>query len=778
MNRKTHTNILAPVLLALLFLVFAFLTACGSSSSSTTPPESVTISATSGSGQSATVGAAFGNHLVATVRTNGSVTSGSTVTFTAPATGASGTFSGGAATTTATTDSSGVASVTFTANTAAGAYNVTASTPAASIPASFSFTNTAGSAAAITATAGATQSATVTTAFTTVLGATVVDSDQNPVSGVTVTFTAPASGPTGTFANGTNTTTATTDSSGVASASAFTANGTSGGPYTVTATASGVDTPANFALTNTGGVYSFYLSGLEAINATLGIPNYYALAGSVIIDANGNVLGGEQDYNDAYGLTYPGSTITPRTGALVWWNSATAPGMGTLALNWTNADLDASGSEILGVQFVNSSHALIVEYDDLATSSGSMDLQTLPSTLTGNYAFTVSGVDTNYAPTASGGVFSITGASLQGIIDINDNGTVTMGTPFAATVSAPDSFGRGSIADVSIPTLYYYIIGPEAIRIINMDANDSAVGSAFGQGPYFDQFSNAMLGTSVFEIESNSYAYPNYAALGMFGTDAGGTFSGVADDDEGGIVYPLSAISGVYTVNSAPNGTVYYGYGTLNIQAGDLGDVSTLGLYMTDPNLNLLDPNNTDNVGSTTSGALLAGLDPNPAPLAGTGILVPQTDTAAADFTGNYAFGAQEFNSAVDFWEWDFVGQGPVTFTVGPPTNALSGTGLVSDPGLFFGAGETNGGVGISGTAIPDGNEADTGRYTIPLVYTLGDGAPYTVVIYQASGSQLFWLNEDTNSLFLGSLQQQGSFTGLPGAKKAPVKSTKPKPKQ
>jgi hypothetical protein len=42
----------------------------------------------------------------------------------------------------------------------------------------------------------------------------------------------------------------------------------------------------------------------------------------------------------------------------------------------------------------------------------------------------------------------------------------------------------------------------------------------------------------------------------------------------------------------------------------------------------------------------------------------------------------------------------------------------------------------------------------------------------------LFWLNEDTGSLFLGSLQQQGSLTGLPGAKKAPVKSTKPKPKQ
>jgi hypothetical protein len=49
----------------------------------------------------------------------------------------------------------------------------------------------------------------------------------------------------------------------------------------------------------------------------------------------------------------------------------------------------------------------------------------------------------------------------------------------------------------------------------------------------------------------------------------------------------------------------------------------------------------------------------------------------------------------------------------------------------------------------------------------------FDVVIYQASGGQLFWLDEDTNGVFLGSLQQQGSFTGLPTARKA--SKTKPK---
>ena len=54
------------------------------------------------------------------------------------------------------------------------------------------------------------------------------DSHGNPVliAGTSVTFTAPASGASGTFANATNITTTTTNSSGVATATVFTANNT------------------------------------------------------------------------------------------------------------------------------------------------------------------------------------------------------------------------------------------------------------------------------------------------------------------------------------------------------------------------------------------------------------------------------------------------------------------------------------------------------------------------------------------------------------------------
>ena len=51
----------------------------------------------------------------------------------------------------------------------------------------------------VTATAGTPQSAAVNTVFGTALQATVRDAGNNPVSGVTVTFTAPGSGASASF---------------------------------------------------------------------------------------------------------------------------------------------------------------------------------------------------------------------------------------------------------------------------------------------------------------------------------------------------------------------------------------------------------------------------------------------------------------------------------------------------------------------------------------------------------------------------------------------------
>jgi hypothetical protein len=122
----------------------------------------------------------------------------------------------------------------------------TATSPVATVTASPS--STAGT--IITAVGGAVQSAMVGTTFAAPLSAKVVSSGGTPLSAATVTFTAPASGPSGTFPGGAVTVSVTTDASGVATSPPFT-GGAKAGSYSVTATANGAAQAASFTLTNT-----------------------------------------------------------------------------------------------------------------------------------------------------------------------------------------------------------------------------------------------------------------------------------------------------------------------------------------------------------------------------------------------------------------------------------------------------------------------------------------------------------------------------------------------
>jgi hypothetical protein len=134
----------------------------------------------------------------------------------------------------------------------------------------------------ITMYSGSPQSATVGTSFSSPLVAQVTDDYGRPASGVSVTFTAPASGASGTFAtcSGGNPTpnecVVSTNASGLANASTFTANTVAGGPYTVTATTVSVSSPANFSLTNIPGpakklvFITSPVSGAASSSATLG----------------------------------------------------------------------------------------------------------------------------------------------------------------------------------------------------------------------------------------------------------------------------------------------------------------------------------------------------------------------------------------------------------------------------------------------------------------------------------------------------------------------------
>ena len=654
---------------------------------------------------------------------------------------------------------------------------------------------------AISATSGSGQTANVGDAFTKMLVATVT-SNGTPVSGVTVTFT-PVPGSVGQSCTP-SATTATTASDGTASTTC-TANSTPGA-YSVTAAVTGATATASFTESNTAPrVLVFYVNGLENSAAYGTGPVYYAIAGAVGFDLSGNILGGEQDYNDASGLTSPGEPTTPDVinpkGSSMTVDTSTGTGTLVLDVSASNSGVGVAGIETFAVQFINASHALITQFDGSATSSGSFDLQTARSGAGGNFAFTLSGLDTTDAATvAYGGVFSNTSGTIHGTYDENDFGKVLAGNTLTATDNGvgADAYGRGSITGFTDPndgnapiSLVYYIVGPEVLRIIDVDDDDALVGSAYGQGNAAS-FDSTALARDVFGILDNTEdAY--FAAAGQLvaaNTAVGtfnATFTGEGDDDEGGTVMATGTPGGV--AGNYSFSTTVLGYGSMTGITG-LGSIHTLGLYATDPTLNLIDPNNT--TATNLGAALVLDMDDF---AQGTGVVVPQGTIASdgSDLNNSYGFGAQAYTGEGSFpanagWEFDFVGQGTfaslvfTTGTGGPPTPVD-----ISDPFASFisGTADDYTAVPIVGTAAaPDA----AGRYTFPSATPFavgpvgGAGGPtadFTVVMYEAGPGLVFSIDEDGNSEWLGTFQEQSSSSlKAMHVKREPLIKSQAKPKR
>ena len=135
----------------------------------------------------------------------------------------------------------------------AGAQSVTVvDTSNANITGAESTSVTAAAASLLSTVSGNNQTVQLDGAFALPLTAQVLDAYGNPVSGVTVTFSAPSTGASGTFAGGAVTAQVTTNASGDAVSPVFTAN-TASGSYAVTASATSL-IAVSFSLINSGSV--------------------------------------------------------------------------------------------------------------------------------------------------------------------------------------------------------------------------------------------------------------------------------------------------------------------------------------------------------------------------------------------------------------------------------------------------------------------------------------------------------------------------------------------
>ncbi len=289
------------------------ITAVFTETNSSTPNPVAGVSIAFGEGQSTGVNSAFANQLTAhAFDAQGNLLSNVPITFSAPATGASATFGANPVNTDPAT---GNASVNVTANGTVGAYTITATNGAFSD--TTTFTNTAGTNNILTANAGTPQTTAIGTAFPAMLQAKLTDSSGTPLSGQTVTFTAPSAGPSLNIISQT----ATTNASGIASIAVI-ANSTVG-TYSVTASApastgSVTLVTATFSLTNAA-------QAPAHVNATGGTPQSAAI-------------------NTAFGaalqVTVTDSAGTPISGVPV---NFAAPGTGASASVAASAVTNGSG---------------------------------------------------------------------------------------------------------------------------------------------------------------------------------------------------------------------------------------------------------------------------------------------------------------------------------------------------------------------------------------------------------------------------------------------------
>jgi len=465
------------------------------------------------------------------------------------------------------------------------------------------------------------------------------------------------------------------------------------------------------------GTYVFSVQGVN------GAGNYSAV-GTILADGNGHITGGEQDYAD--------ESLHAGPDALTGTYAIGPDGRGSITLDANNTSLPQGGIETFGIAITSATHALIIEFDGTANSSGHLDAQAAsavdPAAISGPFAFTTQGEDVeNGAPITHGGVLTMSAASgtvTSGTYYQNDGG-FTFSAAMTGSVTAPDTFGRGTLTlSIGLNFVYYAVQG-QVLRLVETDvATLMTAGSMFGQGAagVNGTFSNASLAGGYVLSHAGGSTFGPLVLAGQFAADGAGNFAtGVADVDNAGVT-TFASIAGLARYSIAGNGV---GTLTLPPAVDRQGNVSALLIFAVSPSLNLLDPNSASGGG----GALVMDNDGG---AVASGYIVPQT---AGVFDGNYAVNVQFVGT---IGETDWVGQSAAS------AGTLTGTVDVNEAGL------TSAGLSLTGSFTAD--PANTGRWT--GTFTV-NGITHQIKYYQVSGTLLVIMDADTDDVGIGILEKE-----------------------
>ena len=292
------------------------------------------------------------------------------------------------------------------------------------------------------------------------------------------------------------------------------------------------------------GTYVISISGTDvntSTNPASIVP--FAIAGTIAANGKGGITGGTVDINDPgnLGVQIGQAVVSSSSGYQV---DTDGRGSGTLVV--------ASGATF-NFDFVltSASHGLISRFDSFGTGSGTIDIQTPVTSLTGSYAFSLSGFDFsggNFNPLGTVGALTLNPNSnviVPGIEDFNDNGTSGPGyTDLTLTGQVVLAAGGTSgtahlttpVANSNLASLNFdvWVIDSTHLKFIETDTADTGVLLA---GDAFTQVTSIAAGQLVFVLSGIDGLGNPVAAGGYATTDANGDLTnGFEDYNDNGTV--------------------------------------------------------------------------------------------------------------------------------------------------------------------------------------------------------------------------------------------------
>ncbi len=281
-----------------------------------------------------------------------------------------------------------------------------------------------------------------------------------------------------------------------------------------------------FSVSNLKGTYVFSVAGTDTNGYA------YAAVGTFTANGSGAISAGTIDLNDD-GFAASNPVITPAANVAITSGSAYKIGVDGRGSATLQCATPFGNAIVLDFVLQDSTHGLVTEFDQAASGSGTLDLQSSSVTPAGSYAFIFSGAY-NGSTVATVGNFTVgTGGALTGLVDLNSlgipyaeetlTGSLTLGpstSPATQILAAPSS-GTPNFT----MTYDVYAIDATHMKFIEMDSTGTLAGDAYAQTS-----TTVPTGALAFTLLGSTSSTVT-AAGGFMVTDGNGNITNASTED-------------------------------------------------------------------------------------------------------------------------------------------------------------------------------------------------------------------------------------------------------